>query len=210
MNQKVPKNIKTIIFDLGGVLFDIDYSLTQQAFIALGANNFQQQYSQHVQHGVFDEFEKGNIPPSHFRAEVLKWLPSTVTENDVDKAWNALLIGFPKEKVELVKRLRSKYKVLLLSNTNDIHLPAVLQMMDKAHGAGVMGQMFEREYYSCRMGMRKPDAEIFQHVVNENRLDPESTLFIDDILKNVEGAASVGIQTLHCTPQVDLFKYFEE
>lgn len=209
MNQKVPKNIKTVIFDLGGVLFDIDYSLTQKAFIALGATDFDRIYSQQVQHGVFDDFEKGNMPPAKFRAEVLKWLPDTITEAQVDKAWNALLIGFPKEKVELVKRLRSRYNVLLLSNTNQIHLPAVLQMMDEAHGPGIMQQMFHKEYYSCNMGMRKPDAEIFEHVLRENKLDPSTTVFIDDILKNVEGAASIGIQTLHYAPGTNLFEYFE-
>ncbi len=209
MNQKVSKNITAVIFDLGGVLFDIDYSLTQKAFIALGATDFQKQYSQQVQHGVFDEFEKGNIPPSGFRSEVLKWLPAHTTEAQVDKAWNALLIGFPKEKVELVKRLRNRYRVLLLSNTNHIHLPAVLQMMDEAHGSGAMQQMFEKEYYSCKMGMRKPDAEIFQHVIKENKLDPSLTLFIDDIAHNVKGADSIGIQTLHCTAEVSLFDYFE-
>ena len=210
MREKVSKNISSVIFDLGGVLFDIDYSLTQKAFIALGAANFQQQYSQQVQHGVFDEFEKGNIPASHFRREVLKWLPATTTEVQVDKAWNALLIGFPKEKVELVKRLRNKYKILLLSNTNEIHLPAVMQMMYREHGPGIMGQMFEKEYYSCKMGMRKPNAEIFQQVLNENKLEAASTLFIDDSIQNVRGADSIGIQTLHCAPGVSLFEYFEE
>lgn len=209
MNPKLPKNITTVIFDLGGVLFDIDYSLTQKAFIALGAADFQQQYSQQVQHGVFDEFEKGNIPPSRFRAEVLKWLPEGTTEADVDKAWNALLIGFPKEKVELVKRLKGNYNLLLLSNTNDIHLPAVLQMMNEAHGPGIMQQMFHKEYYSCKMGMRKPDAVIFEHVLKENKLDAANTLFIDDSIQNVKGANSISIQTLHCVPGFNLFEYFE-
>ncbi|HWY98303.1 MAG TPA: HAD family phosphatase [Bacteroidia bacterium] len=209
MNQKVSKNITTIIFDLGGVLFDIDYSLTQQAFIALGAKDFQQQYSQQMQHGVFDEFEKGNVNPSYFREVVLKWLPANTTKQQVDNAWNALLIGFPKEKVELVKRLRNKYRIFLLSNTNDIHLPAVMQMMDKEYGAGVMQQMFHKEYYSCRMGMRKPDSEIYEHVIKENSLNPSSTLFVDDLIQNVNAAGNIGIQTLHCTPQVNLFEYFE-
>ncbi len=209
MNQKVSKNITTIIFDLGGVLFDIDYSLTQQAFIALGAKDFQQQYSQQMQHGVFDEFEKGLVSPAYFREVVLKWLPANITAQQVDNAWNALLIGFPKEKVQLVKRLRNKYKVLLLSNTNDIHLPAVMQMMDEAHGEGAMKQMFHKEYYSCKMGMRKPDLVIFEHVLKENSLNPSSTLFVDDLIQNVNAAGSIGIQTLHCTPQVNLFEYFE-
>ena len=91
MNQKIPATITTVVFDLGGVLFDIDYSLTQKAFIALGAKDFDKQYSQQVQSGVFDEFEKGLVTPVHFRSEVLKWLPQGTTNEQVDNAWNALL-----------------------------------------------------------------------------------------------------------------------
>jgi FMN phosphatase YigB (HAD superfamily) len=208
MNQKVPKNITTIVFDLGGVLFDIDYSLTQQAFIALGAANFDKQYSQQVQNGVFDDFEKGNITPVQFRKEVLKWLPAGITDKQVDDAWNALLLGFPDEKINLLKRLKNKYRLFLLSNTNEIHLPAVITMIDGLHGQGIMGNLFEKEYYSCKMGMRKPDAEIFEYVTNENSLIPSSTLFIDDSIQNIKGADSVSMQTLHCTPSVSLAEYF--
>jgi len=208
MNQKVPKNVETIIFDLGGVLFDIDYSLTQKAFIDLGATGFHKQYSQQVQNGIFDQFEKGNITPNHFRKEVLKWLPATITEEQVDNAWNALLIGFPPEKVELVKHLKNRYKIFLLSNTNDIHLSAVLDMMEAQYNNGIMNELFEKTYYSCQMGMRKPDEEIFTHVVKEHNLNPSSTLFVDDLAKNIEGAAKVGLQTLHCTPAVSLATYF--
>jgi len=208
MNQIVPKNITSVIFDLGGVLFDIDYALTQQAFIALGAADFDKAYSQQKQHGIFDDFEKGKASPAQFRAEVKKWLPTHITEKQVDEAWNALLIGFPKEKVELVKMLRNRYNLFLLSNTNEIHLPAVLEMMDKSHSPGIMGTLFEKEYYSCRMGMRKPDLEIFDKVIEENLLDRETTLFIDDSIQNIVGAEAAGIQTMHCTKEVSLFKYF--
>jgi FMN phosphatase YigB (HAD superfamily) len=208
MNQKVPATITTVVFDLGGVLFDIDYSLTQKAFIALGAKNFDKEYSQQVQSGVFDEFEKGLVTPAHFRNEVLKWLPQGTTDEQVDNAWNALLIGFPKEKVALLKELKNRYKLLLLSNTNEIHLPAVIKMMDSSLEPGIMGKLFEKEYYSCKMQMRKPDTEIFEHVLTENALNPANTLFIDDSIQNVKGAGLTGIQTLHCTKTTDLFDYF--
>jgi len=208
MNQIVPKNITSVIFDLGGVLFDIDYTLTQKAFIALGAADFDKAYSQHMQHGLFDDFEKGKASPAMFRTEVKKWLPAHTTEKQVDEAWNALLIGFPKEKVELVKKLKGRYNLFLLSNTNEIHLPAVIDMMDKAHGPGIMSELFEKEYYSCKMGMRKPDKEIFDKVIEENLLDRDTTLFIDDSIQNIKGAAVAGIQTLHCTRETSLFNFF--
>jgi FMN phosphatase YigB (HAD superfamily) len=208
MNQKIPKNITSIIFDLGGVLFDIDYSYTQRAFMALGAKEFNKLYSQQKQEGIFDEFEKGKVSASYFRAEVKRFLPSNTSEKQIDEAWNALLIGFPAEKIRLLERLKKQYRLFLLSNTNDIHLPAVLDMIDNAHGDGIMAKLFEKEYYSCRMGMRKPDMEIFETVCVENKLDISSTLFIDDSIQNIEGARKFGLYSLHYNSSISLEEYF--
>ena len=211
MNKKISKNITSIIFDLGGVLFDIDYKLTQQAFQQLGATtNFDTVYSQQKQAGIFDEFEKGNISPAQFREGLRQWLPEHVTDKQIDKAWNALLIGFPHHKVELLNTLKKKYNLFLLSNTNHIHLPEVINMVDEAHSPGQLGKLFQREYYSCEIKMRKPDRIIYDTVCMENSLNPEYTLFMDDSIQNIEGAKVTGLQTLHCTPSVILSEYFGE
>lgn len=211
MSKKISKNIKTVIFDLGGVLFDIDYKHTQQAFQQLGSNaDFSEVYSQQKQAGIFDDFEKGNISPEQFRSGLRKWLPETITDQQIDSAWNALLIGFPKEKVELLEGLKGRYNLYLLSNTNEIHLPVVLDMIDNAHSPGQLGKLFIKEYYSCRMGLRKPEKTIYEKVLLENNLEPSTTLFIDDIQQNIEGAESAGIQTLHCTAELNLKEYFGE
>ena len=211
MNKKIPKKIETIIFDLGGVLFDIDYTFTQKAFRQLGATtDFDTVYSQQKQAGIFDEFEKGNISPVQFRVGLRKWLPSTITDNQIDNAWNALLIGFPKDKVKLLNKLKKEYRIYLLSNTNEIHLPEVLNMLHKNHGHGVLGELFIKEYYSCRMGLRKPDKDIFEKVLMENSLDPGTTIFIDDSIQNIEGAKLAGLQTLHYNSNISLEEYFEE
>jgi epoxide hydrolase-like predicted phosphatase len=211
MSKKIPKNIKTVIFDLGGVLFDIDYKYTQQAFQQLGATtDFNTVYSQQKQAGIFDEFEKGNISPAQFRDGLRKWLPSNVTDKQIDQAWNALLIGFPHDKIELLYSLKSKYGLYLLSNTNDIHLPVVLDMIDNTHTAGQLGKLFIKEYYSCRMGLRKPEKMIYERVIVENKLDPSTTLFVDDLIQNIKGAEALGIQTLHCHSEVSLKEYFSE
>jgi glucose-1-phosphatase len=211
MNQKVSKNITTVIFDLGGVLFDIDYKHTQKAFQLLGSTtDFHAVYSQQKQAGIFDEFEKGNISPAQFREGLRKWLPETVTDKQIDSAWNALLIGFPADKVNLLNKLKKKFNLYLLSNTNEIHLPEVLNMIDAAHTPGTMGKLFIKEYYSCRMGLRKPDKVIYEKVIIENNLNPSTTLFIDDLIQNIEGSALTGLQTLHCTADVSLTEYFGE
>ncbi len=211
MKKKISKNIKTVIFDLGGVLFDIDYKYTQEAFQQLGSTtDFQAVYSQQKQAGIFDEFEKGNISPAQFREGLRQWLPPHVTDKQIDNAWNALLIGFPPDKVELLSKLKQKYNLYLLSNTNEIHLPEVLKMIDNAHTPGQLGKLFNKEYYSCRMNLRKPEKLIYERVIMENNLDPSSTIFIDDLIQNIEGAQVLGLQTLHCTADVSLKEYFEE
>jgi FMN phosphatase YigB (HAD superfamily) len=208
MSQKITKNIDTVIFDLGGVLFDIDYSFTQKAFMELGIKNFDALYSQQKQAGIFDEFEKGNISPHDFRKHIKQWLPGHVTDKDIDKAWNALLIGFPEAKINLLKNLGKKYRLFLLSNTNEIHLPEVLNMMAHLDNNKGINHLFEMCYYSCRMGMRKPDKEIFDKVRLENSLKATATLFIDDSIQNVEGAKQAGLNVLHCTPTLKLEDYF--
>jgi glucose-1-phosphatase len=207
MDNTIDKNIKTVIFDLGGVLFDIDLKLTQQAFQKLGATtDFDTVYSFQKQAGIFDAFERGNISPAQFRDGLRKWLPETVTDKQIDHAWNALLIGFPPDKVELLNKLKNRYQLFLLSNTNEIHLPEVLRMMPP----GQLENLFVKTYYSCRMGMRKPDKEIYEKVITDNKLDPSTTIFIDDLIQNTEGAKLTGLQTLQCTPSVNLKKYFGE
>ena len=207
----IDKKINTVIFDLGGVLFDIDYKYTQEAFQKLGAKtDFNAVYSQQKQAGIFDEFEKGAITPAQFREGIRKWLPETVTDSQIDQAWNALLIGFPPNKVDLLNKLKKKYNLYLLSNTNEIHLPEVLNRIDKAHTHGQLGKLFIKEYYSCRMGLRKPEKVIYERVIIENNLNPTTTLFVDDLMQNIEGAALTGVQTLHCTASVSLKEYFGE
>lgn len=210
MKNKIAENITTVIFDLGGVLFDIDYKRTQEAFQKLGAiTDFNEVYSQQKQAGIFDEFEKGNISPAKFREGLRKWLPADSADKEIDNAWNALLLGFSPEKIKLLHKLKSKYKLFLLSNTNEIHLPEVMNMI-KVHTPGTLEEIFIKEYYSCRMGLRKPDKEIYEKVVMENNLNPLQTLFVDDLLPNLEGAQLTGLQTLHCTPTINLVEYFGE
>jgi len=210
MNQTVDKNISTIIFDLGGVLFDIDYKLTQDAFQKLGSTaDFQTVYSQQKQAGIFDELEKGNISPAQFRSGLRQWLSSDVTDEQIDNAWNAILIGFRAREIALLNKLKDRYNIFLLSNTNEIHLSQVLNMI-KMHPPGDMDKIFTKAYYSCRMGLRKPEKSIYELVIHENKLNPSTTVFIDDLLPNLEGAQLAGLQTLHCTPFVKLEEYFGE
>jgi FMN phosphatase YigB (HAD superfamily) len=187
------KTFENIIFDLGGVIINLDYNRTAQAFIDLGLKNFNEIYSKAQQSHLFDDFEKGTMPPENFRAELRKYLPSETTDEQIDKAWNAMLLDIPVHRVEWLRKVGERYRIFLLSNTNTIHVDSFTKMADNVYGQGEFERVFERHYYSCQMGMRKPDAEIFERVLQENNLDKSRTLFIDDSIQHVEGAIRTGL-----------------
>jgi len=188
------RRYRNIIFDLGGVILHIDYARTIAAFKKLGIENFDKIYSQKQQTGLFDELEKGLIGADVFREALLHHLPAGTTHAQVDAAWNAMLLDFPAENLAFLSRLRSECRLFLLSNTNEIHLKEVMRILQRSHGFGDLALFFERAYYSHRLGMRKPDAEIFRHVLGHNKLHPSETLFIDDSPQHVKGAQALGIE----------------
>ncbi|MFM2224842.1 MAG: hypothetical protein RJA07_1044 [Bacteroidota bacterium] len=205
----IDKNITAIIFDLGGVLFDIDYQATSQAFIRLGMKDFDKAYSQAKQNNVFDEFEKGNISNDLLRNFVRENANNTLTDQQIDTAWNAMLIGMPAFKFDTLKKVGSHFKIFLLSNTNGIHLPMVKQMIETNTPGLSLENHFIKTYYSNEIHRRKPNAEAFEWVLNENNLQPENTLFLDDTLQHVEGAKKCGIHSLLITKELTIEKLFQ-
>jgi FMN phosphatase YigB (HAD superfamily) len=199
---------QAIVFDLGGVLFHINYQKTIDAFKALGYKDFETAYSQAKQDGLFNEFEKGNISPPEFRMGIRKGLPPTVADTEVDAAWNAMLIGIPHEKILLLKRLKERYPLFLLSNTNEIHLQEVVKMNELFLGFPDLSAFMKKQYYSCRMGMRKPDKEIFLQVMQEQQLEAGQVLFVDDSIQHIEGAKTAGMLTHHLQNPDELISFF--
>ena len=124
--------IRNIIFDLGGVVVNINYNLTLDAFRVLGFYHFDSIYTQLKQTPLFDLFETGKISSASFREEIRKQFPMTDTE--FDKAWCAMLLDTPEERIKLLKKLKEKYRVFLLSNTNDIHINYYLPELNKKYG----------------------------------------------------------------------------
>ena len=185
--------ISSIIFDLGGVILDIDYELTTKAFIDLGLKNFRDVYSQKKQRRFFDDFEKGNLSRKQFFEEVRTHLPEGITDMRIEEAWNAMLMHIPAERIEWLREVNSRYRTFLLSNTNEIHIQAFRKILQDDFGNDVLKEHFEKCYYSSEIGMRKPDLEIFRHVISENELEPSTTLFIDDSPQHVEGALAAGL-----------------
>jgi HAD superfamily hydrolase (TIGR01509 family) len=191
----VDDSIENIIFDLGGVILNIDYQLTEKAFISLGLQDFSRMYTQAAQTGLFDNYEKGNCSTPYFINALLDFLPPNTSANKVVAAWNAMILEFPTKNLHLLQRLKSEYRIFLLSNTNDIHLQAVNRALQRVSNENNLSGFFEKTYYSFEIGMRKPDAEIFNKVCLENDLEFDKTLFIDDTEKHILGAKEIGLKT---------------
>lgn len=189
------KGIRHIIFDLGGVLLNIDYQLTEKAFQQLGIKDFSAIYSQLRQSSLFDELEVGKISANEFFSRLKDTAGISPADEDLKLAWNAMLLDMPLRRLQLLQQLRLYYDLVLLSNTNEIHEEAFNKIIEGVHGHSIAA-FFDRIYYSHRIGMRKPDTEVFEMILNENGFKPEHTLFIDDSPQHVEGAKKLGIQTI--------------
>ncbi len=188
--------IKNIIFDLGGVLMDIDFKLTHRAFEQLGVPNFGELYNQYHADTFFSDFEKGKIPTGEFFDHIRRICQCGLSNEAIQTAWNALLIGFPADRNEWLFRIREKYAVYLFSNTNILHY----QWFAKTFANTTRKELnscFVKAYYSHEMGLRKPDPESFQFIIEEQKLNVTETLFIDDTSRNVEAAGELGMQTVH-------------
>jgi putative hydrolase of the HAD superfamily len=198
-----------IIFDLGNVVLNVDYSLTQRAFEALGLTPFSEIYSQARQSGLFDRLETGHLTPAGFRNEIRALLPlRPPTDAQIDAAWNAMLQDLPRERLALLTELKKEYRTFLLSNTNAIHLLALSAYLQQTWGIGSLSAYFEATYYSSDIGLRKPDVESYAFVVARHRLSPSTTVFIDDLPQNIAGAARAGLLTYHLTAGETLIDLF--
>jgi len=194
------QGIKNVIFDLGGVILNIDNKRTEAAFTALGAKNFQQHFGHGFADSFFREYELGKISNREFIDNLKKMIDHQLPDEDIVKAWDALLLDFPPERIRLLTELGAQYRLFLFSNTNALHLEALRKIYEETFGQYDFDQLFERAYYSHILHMRKPDEKSYQHIIEQNELDPASTLFVDDALINIEGANAVGLQSHYLKP----------
>ena len=153
-------------------------------------------------------FEKGLITRVEFRNEVNKALNTRLTNEEIDEAWNAMLGDLPQDRFLLLSGLRTRFQTFILSNTNEIHVDAFTDTVAQVAQGDLIDEHFDKIYYSHEMGMRKPDLEIFEFVLKSNNLKPDTTLFIDDMLPNIEAAQECGIKTVHMKNQHSLFELF--
>lgn len=194
------QKIENIILDYGNVIFMIDFAKSQHAFSQLGIVNAGEIFAHHGQIELFDNFDKGLISSAEFRDGIraLAGKPE-LTDTQIDEAWNALLIGVPQGKHELLLQLKERYRTFLLSNNNPIHYARCMQQIKEEYGVEDNTPFFEKTYYSHLMGMRKPDPEIFEYVLQQRNLNPQHTVFIDDSPQHLRTAQQLGLKVELCT-----------
>lgn len=205
----VSTDIKNIIFDFGGVIHDIRYENVAEAFAKHGITGLERFYSKDFQTAEMDLFEKGLISPAEYRDYIRRMTGKALSDNDIDDIVNAILIDVPKERVDLLLKLRNKYRTFLFSNTNQINYDCFTAKLRKKYGFDIFDRCFDAAYFSHFMHMRKPDPDGFRLILKEQWLEPSETLFIDDIEKNLDGARAVGIQGLHLA-QGSILELFNE
>jgi glucose-1-phosphatase len=192
--------VKNIIFDLGGVLINLNYQLTRKAFEDLGVEDFDAFYTQHAANPLFENLEVGAIEPEAFYEALRVATGLTLTNSQIETAWNAMLLDFPVDRLEWLSQIKNKYNIYLFSNTNAIHYNAFINIYRQvAPQLGLDTQFehfFKTAYYSHTLGLRKPEVAAFEAVIRDANLDPAQTLFIDDTLLNIEGAQKAGLQTI--------------
>lgn len=206
--------IDAVIFDMGGVIIDLDYGQTIAALSALSGLSVGEvgdRYAQHQQDPLFDDFETGRIDAIAFRSglrALLDMAPADrggCSDSALDDAWNALILHLPPGRIDWLRRLKGQKRTFLLSNNNEIHLSRCDELLRQGAGPdATWGDLFERVYLSHQCGDRKPHGSLFQRVIDENQLDPARTLFLEDTAQHLVGARSVGLQTRRIHPGLDI------
>jgi putative hydrolase of the HAD superfamily len=189
--------IRNIIFDLGGVLLNIDYHAPVKALMDLGAADISSHFTKLNQDPFFDQLDRGKIDESEFYEKLRAMVQLDLSDKDLLNAWNAILLDMPAKRLELVHSLKHKFRTFILSNTNALHVREFEKIIDRSHGIEKYQTAFEKIYYSNEIHMRKPDPEIFRKVCSWNELNPKETLFIDDSAQHVKGAENAGLHAYH-------------
>jgi putative hydrolase of the HAD superfamily len=200
--------MKNLIFDFGGVICNIEITRTEKEFYRLGLRSFEKDYSVSNRESLFGSFEAGSLSESQFRDLIRKWIPNPVTDHQIDAAWNALLLDIPKPRIDLLVRLRSRYRLFLLSNTNPIHHRQFKQNLQEQHGFEDFPALFEKTYFSYILRMKKPSREMFEFVIRDAGIIPRESLFIDDSLEHIVGAREAGLYAYHLKKGEDIIELF--
>lgn len=191
--------IKNLILDMGGVILNVSYHKVVETFKSYGIEDFDKIYTQANQVEIIDKFEEGKCSIEEFRDGIRALLKQPLTDEQIDKAWFAMILDLPKEIIQLLGVLKLKYKLFLFSNTNELHIEFLKKDFERQLGFDLFSCVFNKAYFSNEIQRRKPHPESFQFVVDDAGIKPEETLFIDDSPQHLEGAKQIGLNTYWLT-----------
>lgn len=201
MNLK--SEITTLIFDLGGVIINLDWERCVENFRKIGVNNMDSLISTTLQKGFILEYERGEISSEQFRNEVRKYTEEQVSDEEINHAWTSLLVDIPEEKLNLLLDLKKRYKILMLSNTNELSFEFCRDNFFNVNGRTV-NNFFDKCYLSYEMHLNKPEPGIFKALLQDADLKAEECLFLDDGIHNIKSASELGFQTEYIEPYSDI------
>ena len=189
--------IKNIIFDLGGVILDIDESIVYKELEKMGINVSELAHSKEFM-DIFSKFDIGVYTAPTFRKKIKALLgQEKMTDQKFDAIWNAMLLDIPRERIEAIEKVKKHYKIFLMSNSNVIHYDLYVRDLQLRFGYNEFDELFNKSYFSFAEHLEKPDPRFFELILDHEGLIPEETLFIDDTAENIKVAKSLGIHTYH-------------
>ena len=201
------KNIKNILFDFGGVIVSLNKQNAVNRFKEIGLTNIEDYLNEFRQSGIFLALEEGKLTKEEFYTEFNKLAGKEVSPADIDSGWLAFLVEIHEYKYELLKELRKRYKVYLLSNTNPVIMEWA-ESEDFSPSKEPITAFFDKCYYSFKIGAAKPDKAIFEELIRDSGIIPEETLFLDDGQANLDAAKEFGFKTYLADQDEDLRKVF--
>ena len=193
--RDIAANFDVVVFDLGGVVIDLNYNATIQAFQELGSKDFQELYSQALQSDLFDRYETGQISSLHFINKLKELLPQHLTPNQIVSAWNAMIQEFQPDKLKFLEEMKATHTTALLSNTNDLHMDCVRRKLNNV-SEKPLEDYFHYTFLSHELQMRKPNEEVFRFICEKMDVSPEKVLFVDDSIQHIEGAGKAGLNDI--------------
>ena len=201
-------DVDFVIFDLGNVLIDIDYTQAMDLMKSALPTSMHDRVDHCYTADFHKAYEKGQISSAEFRQEFRNYFQTNWSDTEVDYYWNSLLGTIPDYRLELVHKLKPQYQVGILSNTNEIHIDAVYAQLQAQHGMDNFDPLFDWVFYSHEMGLAKPNQDIYQQLLLELGTTANRVLFFDDLKANVDGAASIGIQAIQVEGPETLLNFF--
>ncbi|MCX2742272.1 HAD family phosphatase [Mangrovivirga sp. M17] len=200
--------IQNIIFDLGGVIINLDTDLTYSKLVSYCNGDVDAAKSRIFDSKITERYELGELTDEQFRDEMREILNHNLSDEDLDYAWNAMLLDIPHQRISLLEKLKDDYSLYLMSNTSPIHIYGVNDVLKQTSGVNDISSFFDKTYYSFTMKKRKPNPEVFQQILEENELEPAETLYFDDLKQNIISAKQLGINAIHVDGPEVLINYF--